>query len=321
MSDENWNEETKAPETVEPTGLEGLTVNTPVKTYAPTISSSALVVHLSISVPKLRKKDKRATMEVIARKRAAKGMATVNKKLISSGVHEAIIQLEGQIRIYHRDETIPWGDLGARLLPNVKLLDYQAQMGVYDGEFVTLTKQFLEAYPSEVSRMQMKLGDLFNNADYPSVHELERKFGLRVSFEPLPDSGDFRLDIGNQAQQELKEQYEQVMKDRYSSALNDIWKRLLEPLQNMSERLDYDDDGKPRKGHFKGTIVDNVIAIVDLMRDCNLDNDPTMDTVQRDLRNALTGVTYDRLKGSDTLRRNTKAEVDRIIENLPSVWS
>ena len=320
MSDEKWNEET-----VGLTGLEGLNVSTPVKTYAPTISSSAVVVHLSISVPKLRKKDKRATMEVIARKRAAKGMATVNKKLISSGVHEAIIQLEGQIRIYHRDETIPWGDLGARLLPNVKLLDYQAQMGVYDGQFITLTKQFLEAYPSEVSQMQLKLGDLFDNADYPSVYELERKFGLRVSFEPLPDpdhfTGDFRLDIPKQAQEELKEQYEQVMKDRYASGIKDIGKRLLEPLQNMSERLDYDDDGKPRKGHFKGTIVDNVLAIVDLLRDCNLDNDPTLDRIQRDLRNALTGVTYDRLKGSDTLRRNTKAEVDRIIENLPSVWS
>ena len=314
MSDENWND-------TEPTGLEGLAVNTAVETYAPTISSSALVVHLSISVPKLRKKDKRATLEVIRQKKASIGMATVNKKLISSVVHEAIGQLEGQIRTYHRDATMPWGELGARLLANVKLLDYQAQMGVYEGEFANLTKQFLEVYPSEVSQVQNKLGDLFNNADYPSVYELERKFGLRVSFEPLPDSGDFRLDIGNQAQQELKEQYEQVMKERYASALSDIWERLSLPLKNMSERLDYDDDGKPRKGHFKGTIVDNVIDIVDLMRDCNLDNDPTMDRVQRELRNALTGVTYDRLKNSDTLRRNTKAEVDRIIDNLPSVWS
>ena len=111
------------------------------------------------------------------------------------------------------------------------------------------------------------------------------------------------------------------MKDRYASAMKAVGKRLMEPLQNMSERLDYDDDGKPRKGHFKGTIVDNVVAIVDLMRDCNLDNDPTIDRIQRELRNALTGVTYDRLKNSDTLRRNTKAEVDRIIDNLPSVWS
>ena len=318
MSDDNWHD-------TEPTGLEGLAVNTAVETHAPTINDAALVVHLSISVPKLRKKDKRATMEVIRQKGAAKGMATVNKKLISSGVHEAIVQLEGQIRIYHRDETMPWGELGARLLANAKLLDYQTQMAVYEDEFANLTKRFLEVYPSEVSQVQIKLGDLFNNADYPSVHELERKFGLRVSFEPLPDpdhfSGDIRLDIPKQAQEELKEQYKNVMKDRYATGIKDIGQRLLEPLQNMSERLDYDDDGKPRNGHFKGTIVDNVVALVDLMRDCNLDNDPTIDEVTRDLRNALTGVTYDRLKNSDTLRRNTKAEVDRIIDNLPSVWS
>ena len=44
-----------------------------------------------------------------------------------------------------------------------------------------------------------------------------------------------------------------------------------------------------------------------------------MEQIRIDLRNALTGVTYDGLKSSDTMRRKTKAEVDKIISNLPSL--
>ena len=100
--------------------------------------------------------------------------------------------------------------------------------------------------------------------------------------------------------------------------MRDIWERLLKPLKNMSAKLDYDDEGKPRNGHFQTTIVDNVVQIVDLMKICNFANDPQMDRVQRDLRNALTGVTPEMLKVSDTQRRKTKAEVDSIIKSLPN---
>jgi len=50
--------------------------------HAPTISSSALRVGLSISVPTMRKMDKKATRDVIAHNRAQTGSANVSKKLI-----------------------------------------------------------------------------------------------------------------------------------------------------------------------------------------------------------------------------------------------
>jgi hypothetical protein len=48
--------------------------------HAPTISSSALRVGLSISVPTMRKMDKRATRQVIAQNHAQTGSANVSKK-------------------------------------------------------------------------------------------------------------------------------------------------------------------------------------------------------------------------------------------------
>ena len=75
----------------------------------PSISSSALRVGLSISVPTMRKMDKRATSQVIAHNHAQKGAANVSKKLIRSNSHEDMTKLVAQIRAFHRDQTVTLG--------------------------------------------------------------------------------------------------------------------------------------------------------------------------------------------------------------------
>jgi hypothetical protein len=49
--------------------------------------------------------------------------------------------------------------------------------------------------------------------------------------------GDFRVDIGNQAASEMREQYKQVLADRINAVKQDLAERLLEPLQRMSKGL------------------------------------------------------------------------------------
>jgi hypothetical protein len=66
--------------------------------------------------------------------------------------------------------------LGIRLLPNVYLIDYQNELRRLSSEFAALTEDFLTAYPAEVAQAQLKLGDLFNEADYPPTAHLKDKF-------------------------------------------------------------------------------------------------------------------------------------------------
>ena len=312
----NWNDEVmNVVNEVEGAGAKGFSNTQDV----PTIATSAVLVSLSISVPTLTKKDKRASEEVIYNNNAKRGAANVTKKLVSSDVHDSIKQLVGRVRTYHRENTIPWGDLGARLLPNTLLIDYRNQMQDYQREFESLRDDFLDIYPSEVAQAQVTLGDLFDETDYPSVYDLEQKFRMGLGYEPIPDAGDFRLDVNNEARAEMQQQYEDLMGSRMKSAMEDVWKRLLEPLQNMSSRLDYDDNGTPTNGHFKGTIVDNIMDIVDLMKHVNVTKDPEMERVRIELREALRGVSFDGLKDSDSLRRTTKRKVDDIIKTLPTL--
>ena len=286
----------------------------------PSISSSALRVGLSISAPTMRKQDKRATSQVISHNNARKGSANVSKKLIMSNAHEDMTRLIAQIRAFHREQTVPWGDLGDRLVSNQNLIDYKNNMAQLEDEFWQLAQRTCDEYPQAVAQARLEvtgLGYMFNEGEYPSVEVLRRKFKFSLVFEAVPDVGDFRVDIGNQAASEMREQYKQVLSDRINAVHQDLAERLAEPLQRMSKGLDYHEGEKP--SGFRDTLVDNVLSIVDLMRSCNLNGNAHIAGIQQDLRDTLKGVTPDGLRRDPNLRADTKRKVDAIIKNLPSL--
>jgi hypothetical protein len=264
---------------------------------APSLATSAVLVSLSRSVPDLVKNDPEAAKALAKLKNADSDSVGAKKKLIASKAHDNLQELSRAIYRYHVDNTLPWGNLGARLLPHAKSIDYQVQMD----EFL---KQF-----------QMLKEDFLDESLFPSVYELERRIGVRLEYDPIADPNDFRVQVGNQAAEAMKEQFSGVLKNRVEAAYADVFKRLREPLENMSAKLNYVDEKDKTK--FRDTLVGNVNKFVELMRSCNITSDPTMTRITNDLRDALDGVTPEMLRNSPAQRAETKAKVDRIISTIP----
>lgn len=290
----------------------------------PSISSSAVLIDLSISVWTGRKMDKRASMDVVSQNNAAKGVAAVHKKLLGDCAElDAVQKFAANARNAHYAMTLPWSDLGMRLCPTSKYIaasGYEKTMTELQAEFFRLTEAFLNAYDWEIQNAQLKLGDLFNADEYPTRDSLHNKFRFRFTPLPLPDAGDWRLDIGNEAAQSLKEQYEKFYGDQLRSAMSDVWNRTYDALTKMSERLDYA-DGEVKK-IFRDSLVTNMQDIIDLLETCNVTNDPVMVEAHRKLNAALQGVTPDALREDSYLRAQTKQRVDevkKIIDNLPGL--
>ena len=65
--------------------------------------------------------------------------------------------------------------------------------------------------------------------------------------------------------------------------------------------------------------MDNVTKVVELMRTCNVTNDPDMRRITNELRVALTGVTPDTLRNNESQRLITKDKLDQIISTLPAL--
>ena len=227
---------------------------------APSIASSAVLIDLSISCWTGRKLDKRASNDVTAQNNAAKGVANVHKKLLGDCAElDAVQKFAANARNSHYAMTMPWSDLGMRLCPTAKYIDangYERTMTALQTEFFRLTEAFLNAYDWEIQNAQLKLGALFNAEEYPSRDSLASKFKFRFVAIPLPDAGDWRLDIGNEAAAVMREQYDKFYGEQLTKAMNDVWERAHEALSKMSERLDYSDD--TTKKVFRDTLVTNV---------------------------------------------------------------
>lgn len=285
---------------------------------APTLASSAMLVEVNISHWAGRKKDKRASIDVTSANHADSGVASVNKKLLAnSDTLQAIQRHVTAARSMHANMTMPWSNSGLRLLPTAQYFKYSQAMSDMQNEFDKLVGEFLQSYNDEVVDVQLKLGDLFSHDDYPTVETLERKFAFRTNYMPLPDAGDFRVDIGNDALREVKEQYDDFYAKQYNTAMNDVWTRLHKALTSMSERLDY--GSKEDKKIFRDSLVGNVHDMIELLRVCNVTNSSQMAQMANRLEDAMSGVTPDALREDDTFRAETKRAVDDALKSLPSL--
>lgn len=277
------------------------------------IARAAMLVDLQISIYSGRKQDKRTQAEVTLSKGAnSKKAASVYKSLFADCAElDAITKFQARARAEHYRLTLPWNDYGARLLPTKALLDYQQSMGRYQAEFDRLVDAFLDKYDTLVAAAAFQLGTLFERDEYPLRDAVAKKFRMDTSFTPLPTSGDFRLDIENEVQQELVDKYEKKITEQIAAANQDSWTRLYEALKRLSDRLMVTEDGK--KKVFHDTMVTGALELCELLTQMNVTNDQSLEKARRKLEEVLSGVTPKELREEDGTRITTKQKVDEIL--------
>lgn len=285
---------------------------------SPTVSSSAMLVELGISVWTARKKDRGATTDLLNSKHASKAAGAFNKNLLADCEELSAIQkFASNVRTMHYNMTIPWSDSGLRLLPTAKYFDYHKQMTDLQNEFDRLVQKFLDAYDWEVAQVHAKLGDLFNRDEYPTSDAVRSKFSFRVSYLPVPEAGDWRVDMESEAQQVLREQYETFYNAQMEKAMRDLWERLHEHLTRLINQLAVDDTGK--KGKVFDSTIENVRSLADMLGHCNYTNDPMLDLAQRKLVSSLSGVCRDDVVKNDGFRETLHNNMQEALRTLPSL--
>ena len=283
------------------------------------IDTCALLVELSVSQWTARKLDKSTTEELVKDKNAQdKGAARVNKHLLAGRSElEVINQYVTETRGFVYDNTLPWSDSGIRLLPSAKFMEFNTQLQEREDKFYGLVQEFVTVYPSLITAQAMALGDMFNRTDYPSADDIAHRFSFNVNYMPVPASGDFRVDVGNEAQKELQEKLAKLADQRVESAINGFKQRLLEHLKRMSDRLGVDviaGEAKPRK--FHETLLDNAHELCDLAQSLNIINDPQIEEARKALKKAINGVDIKDLRKDMGARTEVKSQVDDILNKF-----
>lgn len=283
------------------------------------IDTCAMLTEFNASVWTARKLDRSATEEVVTAKNAgAKDAARVNKHLLAGRTElEVIQQMVGRARMYVYDNTLPWSDSGLRLLPTLNFEKFASKMNEFEEEFTTLVTNFVTIYPTLITAQAMALGDMFKRDEYPTQNEIMTKFAFRVNYMPVPTAGDFRVDVGNAAMDDIKAKLQRLADERVEEAMKDVRARLGEHLKRMSDRLTTDwVAGEAKQRRFHDSLVDGALELCDLTKNLNVTGDQDLESARSQLEQLLCGVTPEELRKNHAVRQDTKKAVDDLLSKF-----
>lgn len=283
------------------------------------IDTCAMLVELSVSQWTARKLDRTVSDELVANKHAQdKGAARVNKHLLAGRTElEVITKFVTETRATVYDNTLPWSDSGIRLLPSAKFMEFNAKLQQAEDKFYGLVTEFVQVYPSLITAQAMALGNMFKRDDYPHPSDIEHRFRFNVNYMPVPSSGDFRVDIGNDAQEELRKKLSALADERVEHAMKDIKTRLLDHLKRMSDRLTIDyvsGEAVPRK--FHDSLLEGAHDLCEMAQSLNVINDHQLADARKALLKAIGNVDVKDLRKDIGARTEVKTQVDDILSKF-----
>jgi len=278
------------------------------------ITSSAVLVEMNISVWTANKLDKGATEGVLTSNGATSGDAAQVRKNLMAGTsaRKEIADYAAGCRLWHNTRTLPWADKGARLLPTSLFLDYKAEANIRRDTFNQMVDTFIGNYPALVQTASNYMGTLFNQDDYPSPDAVREKFGYRLVFSPVPESGDFRLDLPAQDIREMEQSYQSAFNDRLAEAMRTPWEQLHKMLGTMSAKLTEGDEDTKKRWH--DTFVTNAQEMCAMLTHLNVAKDPKLEDARRQLEVAMIGVDIEDIKDDELTRAKLKGKLDNILK-------
>lgn len=271
------------------------------------LKEKVMIVNLTISQWGARKYDKTATKEV-EDQHQAKEAGRFNKILIQSDTLSKVSKISGKLRQYHYDNTLPWGDNGDRILSVEKYFQYIMDIGNMKMEFTGLIETFIQEYEKEKEDSKIRLNSLYKESDYPPSESIAKKFDIVVSFMPIADGNDLRVNMSESVINSLKNQITKELENRVNNATEDLLQRLREAVTRMVETL-----SEPTK-IFRDTLVGNIEALTEHLPLMNFNNDQRITDAVSYAKGLC--VNPEDLRKSKRFKREILAKAKQVLSNI-----
>ena len=282
------------------------------------LTRDAMLVGLRISAWSGRLYDREASDHIAVHHDASTNVGRYNKRLLPKAALAALNATMSEARTRHYANSLPWDDKGSRLLT---VANYEHYTGIMDGLRERLVRQrarFIEDFDHYVEQARLDLGKLFRIEEYPSKDDLRGKFSIRYRITPVPDADHFIARLASEDTDRVKRDIERHIEEQLHDAVGDLYRRLAEAVERVSERLNEDGDGKPLV--FRDTMISNIRDLVDVVPRLNIFGDQRLASLCEQVKDRIAGVEPDSLRPSRTfdpvVRDRVKRDADALMEQF-----
>lgn len=299
----------------------------PATVRSTNLTDRAMLVTVTIRQWSGAKTDKKASQEVADAHGSDVTMGHYAKKLLGKEALSELKRIAGEARQKHYFRTLPWTDDGYRILSSAGYFAYNQEVMALKAQFDAAVQAFLAGYPEYVKDAKLRLNGLFREADYPTLRELQGKFGFDVTVRPMPDESDFRVDLGAEETARVKADIQASVESTVQQAMRDVWQRVHDSISHMVERLkaySVASDGKV-SNPFRDTLVSNISELLDILPTLNLTHDGNLDAIAADIRSKIMAytvagqefaVTPEVLRDSGVIRDRVAKQAEAILAQM-----
>ena len=271
------------------------------------ISNKALLVSLNISQWVGRKLDRKATDTVEKTHTTEARVGNYTKKLLPGAEElDAIQRNAGNIRVFFYEQTLPWCADGSRIISSKNYMDFVAEFRNKKSQFDKAVDTFILQYPRLQEEAKKKLGDLYCETEYPTVEYLTEAFNCDITFMPLPDVGDFRVELSEQEKKTFIDSMVKVERD----AMKECWNRMHDVVSKAALKLN-DPDAIIRE-----SLIQNIQEMCQLMPKLNVTDDPQLEAMRQDVEKVANTISTQAVREFGTARHEAADKLMAITSKM-----
>ncbi len=273
------------------------------------LTHDAMLVSLRINAWSGRLHDREASRHVAIHHDASASAGRYNKRLLPKAAFAALTATMSQARTTHYENTLPWDDQGSRLLTVANYERYTELLDALGERVARERTRFIEDYDDHIDQARLDLGRLFRIEDYPSKEALRNRFSIAYRIVPVPDADHFMAQLAASDTERVRRDIERRIEERLHGAVGDLYRRLGEAVEHVSERLREDGEGKPLV--FRDSLIENIRSLVDVVPRLNIFGDDELARLCEQVKDRISVVEPDTLRPSRTFDPAVRARVKR----------
>jgi len=248
---------------------------------------------------------------------ADKNLIRVTKTLLDSPELQAIRTLDGEVRHFLYDMSLPF-EVGIHLLPLGLVEGVDEKLREFKGKRGELVESFLNAYPRLCQEAAGRLRTLYNPADYPPVDEVRSHFTFNWQYVSYGVPDQLR-EISAQIFHEEREKAVVTMSEACSEIQQVMRASLLELVGHLRDRLADREDGKPER--LRESTVQKLRDFLGTFDLRNVVNDQELKEQVERARALLVGTTTDAIRNTTELRSRVRGGMAEIADRLATMVS
>ena len=231
------------------------------------------------------------------------------KKLLDTKypAYKAVNSVKSRIASYWKGETLPFPQAGIRLIRQDSVERFNQRLELFSSELGEAVGKLDEEYYQLRRAARDRLGDLFNESDYPS--SLNGLFSVAWDF-PNVEVPDYLRRLNPELYRQEAERVARRFDQALEMAESAFMEELGQLIEHLTQRLTGQDDGTPKV--FRDSAVTNLTGFFERFRQLNVRSNEELDNLVANCQQIVQGRTPQSLRDNRLVRETVAQELNAV---------